>query len=158
MSHPAETNCAYCGKHHDVAANLKGSGAPQDGDPTICGACGHWNVFDRKMPGGLRKATEQELERWQRSATPKRDTKRIRWIDRECEPQWPADPAFPAGVDIDMSRGAKHACTVTLPYPARRCGLYIIECDCGHQIAVTTAGRADDPRSLRLACKRRVRN
>lgn len=40
-----------------------------------------------------------------------------------------------------------------LPYPARRCGQYVVKCDvCDQIIVVTTAGRPDDPRSLKMAC------
>jgi hypothetical protein len=41
-----------------------------------------------------------------------------------------------------------------LPYPAKRIGHYRIECElCGLRVACTTAGRPDDPRSIRIACK-----
>jgi hypothetical protein len=78
---------------------------------------------------------------------------RIRWIDRECESQCLPDPAYPNGIDIDMACGKHRTCTIGLPYPAKRCGVYIVDCRCGHQIAVITNGRVDDPRSLTLACK-----
>ena len=82
---------------------------------------------------------------------------RIRWIDRECESQCAPDPAYPNGIDIDMARGKPRTCTIALPYPAKRCGVHIVDCACGHQIAVGAAGRADDPRSLTLACKNGLR-
>ena len=76
------------------------------------------------------------------------------WIDREREPQCAPNPAYPMGVDLDVSDGAKQTCSMSLPYPAERCGVYVVECDvCGLRIAATTAGRPDDPRSIKLACK-----
>lgn len=77
----------------------------------------------------------------------------ISWIDRFCEPACPPDPAYPNGIDIDCSHAAPSACVVELYYPARRCGIYTIKCEtCGTTALVTTAGRPDDPRSIRLAC------
>lgn len=78
---------------------------------------------------------------------------KIEWIDRGREPQCPPDPAYPNGKDIDMCEGDFPTCRVELPYPARRCGVYIIECEkCGVRVGVTTAGRPDDPRSVEIAC------
>ena len=77
----------------------------------------------------------------------------IEWIDRGRDPECAPNPAFPRGVDADASAGAETTCTTKLPYPAKRCGAYIIECDrCGVRVAITTAGRADDPRSVKIAC------
>jgi hypothetical protein len=81
-------------------------------------------------------------------------TFRIDWIDSGREPQLPANPAFPDGVDVDLSERATTTCVVDLPYPAKRCGAYRIQCDqCGTGVMVTTAGRADDPRAVRIACR-----
>jgi len=80
-------------------------------------------------------------------------TFKVVWIDRKREPQFPPDRAFPDGKDCDVSHGVKPACKATLPYPAKRCGLYYVECRvCGKNAVITTAGRADDPRSVTLAC------
>lgn len=80
----------------------------------------------------------------------------VTWLDRGREPQCPSDPRYPMGVDIDVSAGRKPSCTGTVPYPAKRCGCYRIVCRiCGRLILVTTAGRADDPRTVTLACKNR---
>lgn len=77
----------------------------------------------------------------------------ITWVDGEREPQCAPNPAYPKGIDVDMSYGAAQTCYTELPYPARRCGAYHIECGkCGQRIAVTTAGRPDDPRSLKVGC------
>lgn len=78
---------------------------------------------------------------------------KVDWIDRGKEPQVAADPAYPNGKDLDVSRGVAKTCTVLLTYPARRIGFYQIECRlCGLRVGVTTAGRSDDPRSVKLAC------
>lgn len=76
------------------------------------------------------------------------------WIDRHREPQCPPNPAYPDGVDADVTLGARPACRSALPYPAPRCGLYVVTCKlCGANCAITTAGRPDDPRSITLPCK-----
>lgn len=78
----------------------------------------------------------------------------IEWEDRGREPQQPANPDYPEGIDLDLAVAEKPSCRGALPYPAARCGLYMIRCRrCGLTSAITTAGRADDPRSLRLNCK-----
>lgn len=79
----------------------------------------------------------------------------IRWIDHEREPQRPPNPAYPNGVDVDLAGpDARNTCTVDLPYPARRCGRYYVEClACGFKAIITTAGRADDPRSTTIPCR-----
>lgn len=78
----------------------------------------------------------------------------IEWIDAGREPQHPPNPLYPDGVDLDFALGVSPACRVDLPYPARRCGQYVVRCDvCGLTSVVTTAGRPDDPRSLTVACK-----
>lgn len=79
----------------------------------------------------------------------------VEWIDRGREPQCPPNPNYPNGCDSDISAGAEHSCKVDLPYPAKRCGLYVVRCNaCGASLAITTAGRLDDPRSVRFACKK----
>jgi len=88
----------------------------------------------------------------------KRGTHTVTWIDREREARCPPNPDFPAGKDLDVSEGAPQACKVDLPYPAKRCGIYMIECAfCGLRVGVTTAGRPDDPRSVTMPCKEMTR-
>ena len=78
------------------------------------------------------------------------------WVDHEREPRCQPDPRYPDGIDIDVSKGAAETCETELPYPAKRCGVFHVICDrCNIYVAVTTAGRSDDPRSLRVACKRK---
>lgn len=78
---------------------------------------------------------------------------KIHWIDRDRDPKYPPDPAYPNGIDIDCSKGQSPSCKSALKYPARRCGMYFVECNvCGTYAVITTAGRIDDPRSVTLAC------
>ncbi len=80
---------------------------------------------------------------------------RIEWIDGEREPKIAPDPAYPHGKDINTVPMGMPRCKVDLPYPAKRCGVYIVECEeCGVRIGVTTAGRTDDPRSVAIPCKK----
>ena len=78
----------------------------------------------------------------------------VEWIDHERDPQCQPNPAYPDGIDLDCSNGAAKTCTVDLPYPAKRCGVYVVKCErCGLTVAATTAGRPDDPRSIKMPCK-----
>jgi hypothetical protein len=80
---------------------------------------------------------------------------KVEWFDLQREPQCPPDPAYPDGVDLDVvQERVVPSCLITLPYPAKRCGQYLLECRlCGLTAACTTAGRPDDPRSIKLACR-----
>jgi hypothetical protein len=77
------------------------------------------------------------------------------WISRGRSAQNEPDPAFPDGIEVDMSRGLKH-CALKLDYPAPHVGSWLVTCaKCEQRILVTAAGRRDDPRLIKLACKRR---
>jgi hypothetical protein len=77
----------------------------------------------------------------------------IEWKDSGKEPKCAPDPAYPNGIDLDVSNGSLTACTLPLDYPAKRIGCYYIECKlCGIRVACTTAGRVDDPKSIKIAC------
>jgi hypothetical protein len=78
----------------------------------------------------------------------------IKWIDRGVEPKHKYDPKHPQGVDIEIfDRENNPVCIAELPWPARRCGYYMVGCKrCGYTIMFTTAGRIDDPRSVMLLC------
>lgn len=79
---------------------------------------------------------------------------KVTWYDAGREPKCAPNPDYPKGIDVDGSMGAVATCTAELPYPARRCGHYEVVCEtCGLSVGVTTAGRPDDPRSIKLACK-----
>ncbi len=78
---------------------------------------------------------------------------KVTWVDGRREPRCPPDPRFPKGKDIDAAMGAP-SCETDLPYPAKRCGHFVVECPvCGMTAAITTAGRPDDPRSVKIPCK-----
>lgn len=77
----------------------------------------------------------------------------VTWLDLGREPKERPNPRYPHGIDLDISKGAIGTCKVVLQYPAPRCGTYLIRCKhCGTTASCTTAGRRDDPRSVRLAC------
>jgi hypothetical protein len=79
---------------------------------------------------------------------------KVEFLDAGREPKCKPDPRYPAGIDIDVSEGASLTCSVALPYPAPRCGAMLARCGkCDASVAVTVAGRSDDPRSVKLACK-----
>jgi hypothetical protein len=78
----------------------------------------------------------------------------VSWVDRGRDPREKSNPQYPDGIDVDLSKGATRTCKVALPYPALRCGYYALRCGlCGYSAIITTAGRADDPRSAVLPCK-----
>jgi hypothetical protein len=78
----------------------------------------------------------------------------VKFIDLGREPKEKPNPNYPAGIDIDLSDGASWCCNAPLPYPAPRVGYLFVNCDiCGANALITTAGRVDDPRSVKLACK-----
>lgn len=79
---------------------------------------------------------------------------RVTFLDSGREPQCPPNPDYPRGIDIDISRGALRTCQVNLPYPAPRVGQWLVGCERCHSVnIVTAAGRVDDPRSVKIACK-----
>lgn len=84
-----------------------------------------------------------------------------KFLDSGREPQCPPNPAHPNGIDIDARAPEKRSeeyphCCYGVPYPAPRCGVYLVECEqCGERVAITVAGRPDDPRSLTMLCKKR---
>lgn len=50
---------------------------------------------------------------------------KVEWFDHKREPQCAPDPAFPNGKDINTVSD-RPSCKADLPYPAQRCGLYIV--------------------------------
>jgi len=79
---------------------------------------------------------------------------RVLWRNSEAEPIGPADPGYPHGTDLDVSAGAVETCWTALAYPAPRVGAYAVDCHvCGRHVICGTAGRADDPRSIKVACR-----
>jgi hypothetical protein len=66
------------------------------------------------------------------------------------------NPDFPDGCHIEATEG-KTGCSVEPPYPVPECGAWIVRCAaCGMSVAITAAGRPDDPRSARIPCKGRM--
>ena len=81
----------------------------------------------------------------------------IEWVDHQRDPKCPPNPRYPDGIDVDLSDGATATCMAKLAHPTPRCGAYMVHCRaCGASAGVTTAGRVDDPRSLKMACKSRL--
>jgi hypothetical protein len=77
----------------------------------------------------------------------------VKWHDLHREPRCAPNPDYPNGIDLNVTNGAELSCLVELPYPAKRCGYYEVRChNCGFSLICTTAGRPDDPRSVRLPC------
>jgi len=77
-----------------------------------------------------------------------------KWHDAGREPQCAPNPAYPDGIDLVVGTGPR-MCATNLPYPAKRCGHYLVGCTvCGQRIAITTAGRPDDPRSIKMECRK----
>ena len=78
----------------------------------------------------------------------------VEWIDSGRETECPPNPKHPNGIDVILGKVGSPTCFKELPYPAKRCGLFLIHCStCGASAAITAAGRPDDPRSVRLSCK-----
>lgn len=76
------------------------------------------------------------------------------WQDRKRQPAVPFNRAYPWGKSCDLAGGMLPACQLDLEWPALRCGQYLIACiKCGMRVVVTTAGRVDDPRQVRMPCK-----
>lgn len=88
---------------------------------------------------------------------PEGQAMKVEFIDSGREPKSAPNPDYPNGMDVDMSQGMPDACTAEIPYPAPRCGVMVIECGkCGLRVGVTVAGRPDDPRTVKMACKHSV--
>lgn len=81
-------------------------------------------------------------------------TIKVTWVSRRRKAQNPSDPRYPKGIKLDVSHGHKPACRVKLPYPAPECGEFLVACDiCNKLSVITVAGRADDPVSVKIACR-----
>lgn len=82
---------------------------------------------------------------------------KVDWIDGGIEPTQRPNPAFPDGTDVGpVIVPPMMGCKFALPYPAKRIGSYRVVCEaCGQLMLVTTAGRADDPRSVTMICRGR---
>ncbi len=79
----------------------------------------------------------------------------VTFIDSGRYPSQNPDPKYPNGKLVNVARPEdKKTCTKNLPYPAPRCGFYKIKCvDCSLIVAISVAGRPDDPNVVTLPCK-----
>lgn len=69
--------------------------------------------------------------------------------------QCPPDPRYPEGIAVVGAREDETSCTVKLPYPAPECGVHVVKCTlCMNVVAITAAGRPDDPVSVTMKCKK----
>lgn len=67
----------------------------------------------------------------------------------KCAP----NPKYPNGMTVDLA-GNRKGCIVSLPYPAPEVGIWVVECkECSLTIALTAAGRIDDPKAVIVPCK-----
>lgn len=67
----------------------------------------------------------------------------------------PPHPGYEEGIVFDMTGDAPRGCAVDLPWPAPGVGTWQVRCrTCGTSLALTAAGRIDDPRRLVLPCGR----
>jgi hypothetical protein len=79
----------------------------------------------------------------------------IEWWDYDVDSVDPADSAHQLGRSLDYSNGQVPHCVFIVPWPAARCGHYVIKCyRCGGAYAVQTNGRLDDPVSVKVGCFR----
>lgn len=79
------------------------------------------------------------------------------WLDDGRDPKCPPNPDYPKGIDVVVTKDGdtEKLCVADLPYPAKRCGMYIVKCKlCGYTVMLTTAGRADDPRRITFSCNK----
>jgi hypothetical protein len=77
----------------------------------------------------------------------------VKFLSHHRKAKIAPNPRFPSGIDVDLSGGATPHCRTELAYPAECCGVWLVHCpDCGIDAIITTAGRTDDPRSVKLAC------
>ncbi len=78
---------------------------------------------------------------------------RLRRGPAECPP----NPAYPDGIDVQEAAPGVPACRADLPYPAPERLVWQVTCRrCGYCLAVTAAGRPDDPRSVTIPCRRKM--
>lgn len=67
---------------------------------------------------------------------------KIEWHDSGREPQCAPNPNYPKGIDLNVAESAINSCVCQLPYPAKRCGTYLIECTTPVGMALDAPRRA----------------
>ena len=76
---------------------------------------------------------------------------------RSGPPECPPNPAYPNGVDVQQAAPGVPSCRADLPYPAPERLVWQVRCRrCGYTLAVTAAGRPDDPRSVTVPCREKL--
>ena len=75
------------------------------------------------------------------------------WGKAQCPP----DPRYPEGVILKANvADDTPVCTFELPYPVPERGFIIVDCErCGATVAISAAGRLDDPVSVTIPCRDR---
>lgn len=77
----------------------------------------------------------------------------ITWLKRAERATQKPNPEYPNGMIANLSGGAVQACQVNLEYPAPCPGTHLIHCKlCDVNVAITAAGRVDDPVVAIIAC------
>lgn len=80
----------------------------------------------------------------------------VSYVNRDTGPATDTpNPAYPHGINLDMTAGEPvQSCMARIPYPAQGVGVMVVKCSrCGTAVGASVAGRADDPCTLRIACK-----
>lgn len=133
--------CPRCGHSHDLVQYERFT----LGDPQFT----HW---------ALCEATGEPLLLDIRSHQVKEPTKfLIHFAESGRSLPGGPNPRFPNGTNIRLSAEDedKPSCTVKLPYPAKSMGAWKVECsECGARAGCFAGGRADDPKSMQLLCKK----
>lgn len=161
-----EAACPFCSHKLDAVSSVGAEVTPEPGDFTVCIECCNVLCFDANMqlcksaltdiPMHSRLSFAKIVQHCGEMKAARGQQFDIKWIDVGREPQCAPNPAYPKGVRLDVTNGAP-GCWTGLPYPAKRCGYYAVKCrSCGMTALVTTAGRLDDPRSVKLPCKGRL--
>lgn len=80
---------------------------------------------------------------------------KINFLSTGRQPECTPNPEYPHGIDLDP--GERPACLASLPYPADCVGTWIVSCKrCKTSVAITAAGRPDDPRTIMIPCKKKA--
>ena len=61
----------------------------------------------------------------------------------------PPNPNYPTGQELDLC-GEKSGIWIDLPYPAPECGVFILWGERIGKVAITVAGRSDDPKRVKI--------
>lgn len=112
----------------------------------------------RKTPAaevfGVHNACQQVESRGEQPVSDAQSSISARWAKHGDKAKSAANPAYPDGVDVDLTEGMAPFCPVPLHYPAEEIGTWFIHCNtCGYTVAVTAAGSAGDPREVRIPCR-----